>query len=260
MKLIEAQWPAPVNVRAVTTTRLGGRSTAPYQGLNLGDHVADDPELVAENRSLLLSELGLTKAPQWLKQVHGTEVVEAADTPVGPTADACWSSEAGRACIVMTADCLPVFFCDQAGTKVAVAHAGWRGLADGVLEATLNCFANPEQVLAWLGPAIGPDAFEVGAEVREQFVAHSALAEQAFRASATPDKYLADLYLLAKQRLLAAGMQAAHISGGDYCTYTDDEQFFSYRRDGETGRMASVIWLAGDVLAAKDAKVKGTAL
>lgn len=244
MQRIIADWAAPTNVHALTTTRLGGVSIMPYAGLNLGDHVDDDPAAVAANRSQLIRELGLKQPPQWLQQVHGIQVVEARADGIVPEADACCSDQPGQACIVMTADCLPVFFADQKGRKVAVAHAGWRGLADGVLEATLNCFDDPAQVTCWLGPAIGPQAFEVGGEVRTQFCDLLPASEQAFQPVAgkeAEDKWLADIYQLARLRLSAAGVTA--ISGGEHCTYTDSDLFYSYRRDGVTGRMASVIWL-----------------
>lgn len=243
MQRIIADWAAPTNVHALTTTRLGGVSIMPYAGLNLGDHVDDDPAAVAANRSQLMRELGLKQPPQWLQQVHGINVVEACADGSVPEADACWSDQPGQACIVMTADCLPVFFADQKGRQVAVAHAGWRGLADGVLEATLNCFDDPAQVMCWLGPAIGPQAFEVGGEVRTQFCDLLPASEQAFQPVAgkeSEDKWLADIYQLARLRLSAAGVAA--ISGGEHCTYTDSDLFYSYRRDGVTGRMASVIW------------------
>lgn len=244
MQRIIADWTAPANVHALTTTRLGGVSIMPYAGLNLGDHVDDDPAAVAANRSQLMRELGLKQPAQWLQQVHGINVVEACADGSVPEADACWSDQPGQACIVMTADCLPVFFADQKGQKVAVAHAGWRGLADGVLEATLSCFDDPAQVMCWLGPAIGPQAFEVGGEVRTQFCDLLPASEQAFQPVAgkeSEDKWLADIYQLARLRLCAAGV--AVISGGEHCTYTDSDLFYSYRRDGVTGRMASVIWL-----------------
>jgi len=239
MELIQADWQVPGKVRAITTTRSGGNSKTPFDSLNLGDHVDDDPGAVAENRQQLINELKLTQQPQWLQQVHGTVVVKADDQGSVPVADACWSDQPGQACIVMTADCLPVFFSD--GNRVAVAHAGWRGLADGVLEKTLDVFPQAAAVHCWLGPAIGPKAFEVGGEVREQFCQQQADAEQAFVPSTAEGKWLADIYQLARLRLQRAGVQ--HISGGDHCTFTDEQRFFSYRRDGQTGRMASVIWL-----------------
>lgn len=233
-------WPAPVNVRALQTTRLGGVSEAPWMTLNLGDHVGDAPAHVAENRAILRNRL--PAEPLWLRQVHG---ITAVDTDFGaklPEADAAYARLPGYVCAVMTADCLPVLFCDKAGTVVAAAHAGWRGLLGGVLENTLARMAvPPSEILAWFGPAIGPDCFEVGDEVRAAFVLHHVEAAQAFNVS-SPGKWLADIYLLARQRLHAAGVLS--ISGGNLCTVSDAQQFFSYRRDGVTGRMASLIWLA----------------
>lgn len=242
MKLIRADWQAAPHIHALTTTRIDGVSKAPFDGLNLGLHVGDDPTDVTENRTLLTQALGLKLPPQWLSQVHGVQVVEALPDAEVREADGCWSDLPGLACAVMTADCLPVLFTDRQGRRVAAAHAGWRGLAAGVLEATLVHFTDPGQVLAWLGPAIGPLAFEVGDEVREQFVRALPTAETAFVHSPTsPEKWLADLYQLARLRLQAAGV--GEISGGDFCTFTESEYFYSYRRDGQTGRMASLIWI-----------------
>lgn len=237
--LLVPDWPVPANVRALQTTRRGGFSPAPWDSFNLGDHVGDDAGRVAANRAELRRDL--PAEPCWLQQVHGVHAVDAAKTANLPTADASFSHRAGTVCAVMTADCLPVLFCDRAGTVVAAAHAGWRGLQAGVLEATLAAMAVPAgEILAWLGPAIGADAFEVGDEVRAAFVAHDPLAAAAFKPHAA-GKWLADIYLLARQRLQAAGV--ASISGGDFCTVNAPESFFSYRRDGVTGRMASLIWL-----------------
>ncbi|WP_027897241.1 peptidoglycan editing factor PgeF [Zestomonas thermotolerans] len=231
-------WPAPARVRACVTTRAGGVSVGPFTSLNLGDHVGDDPQAVAENRRRLVAELGCR--PAWLRQVHGTRVVEADPAQVAE-ADGCWTAAPGIACSSMTADCLPVLFCDRAGSRVAAAHAGWRGLAGGVLEATLEALALPaEQVLAWLGPAIGPQAFEVGPEVREAFLASHPEAAQAFVPSHNPGKFLADLYQLARIRLVARGITAVY--GGGFCTFSDP-RFFSYRRAARTGRFASLVWL-----------------
>lgn len=232
-------WPAPARVRACVTTREGGISLSPYDSFNLGDHVGDDPRAVAENRRRLGDALGC--APAWLSQVHGVEVVEAEPAFVRQ-ADASWSATPGVACAILTADCLPVLFCDRAGTRVAAAHAGWRGLAGGMLEATLDALAcTPDQILVWLGPSIGPQAFEVGAEVREAFMAGDPRADVAFRPSANAGKYLADLYQLARLRLAARGVTAVY--GGGLCTWSDP-RFYSYRRAAHTGRFASLIWLA----------------
>ena len=241
MDLIRPEWPAPANVQAAFTTRQGGVSHGVYQGLNLGLHVADDPQLVVQNRQLLTQQLALPAAPIWLEQVHGTDVLRA-ETPLAtpPQADAAVTTTIGLPLTVMTADCLPVLFCDKAGTVVATAHAGWRGLCAGVLEKTIAAMqVAPDEILAWIGPAIGPSAFEVGDEVKAAFVAHDPQAAAAFVAH--QDKWLADLFMLARQRISAAGVSATY--GGSQCTYNDAQQFYSYRRDGQTGRMAGLIWL-----------------
>ncbi|WP_103311060.1 MULTISPECIES: peptidoglycan editing factor PgeF [unclassified Pseudomonas] len=231
-------WPAPARVKACVTTREGGVSLAPFDSLNLGDHVGDDPTAVAENRRRLTDQFVIT--PAWLQQVHGIAVVEADPTQVA-TADASWTATPGIACTAMTADCLPVLFCNRAGTRVAAAHAGWRGLANGVLEATLDSLAVPaNEILAWLGPAIGPQAFEVGPEVREAFIAQLPEAVKAFAASPNAGKFLADIYQLARLRLAARGVTAVY--GGGLCT-VNDPRFFSYRRNPRTGRFASLIWI-----------------
>lgn len=239
LSLIVPDWPAPKNVRAFITTREGGVSRPPFDSLNLGDHVGDDPASVAQNRALVRA---LTPAePLWLKQVHGTRVVDAGAAEIGCEADASVAHAAGQVCVVMTADCLPALFCNRSGTVVAAAHAGWRGLLDGVLEAAVASMAVAgEDIMAYLGPAIGPQAFEVGDEVRQAFVAHDAKAAEAFTA-ASQGKWLADIYLLARQRLAQVGVQDVH--GGTDCTVSDAKRFYSYRRDGQTGRMAAVVWL-----------------
>ncbi|WP_417071240.1 peptidoglycan editing factor PgeF [Niveibacterium terrae] len=235
------EWAAPANVRALFTTRIGGHSLPPYAGLNLGDHVGDDADTVARNRMSLAEQL--PASPCWLKQVHGTRVV-AASSPAGEEADASVSRSAGEVCVVMVADCLPVLFCDRSGTVVAAAHAGWRGLAAGVLDRTLQAMACPPQdVLAWMGPAIGPEAFEVGPEVREAFLADSPLAQQAFCAG-QGDRWYADIFALARLRLEKLGLAPAAISGGGVSTVADPSRFYSYRRERVTGRMAALIWLA----------------
>lgn len=236
-------WPAPANVRALQTTRDGGVSVGAYASLNLGDHVGDDPVAVARNRALLCATLPVE--PVWLKQVHGNIVADA-DHAVGvPDADASVARRAGAICAVMTADCLPLLLCDEAGTVVAAAHAGWRGLAGGVAEATVKAMnVAPERLLVWLGPAIGPAAFEVGDEVRQAFTAHDPEAAKAFVPSPAlgTQKWLADIYLLARQRLALLGVKRVY--GGGLCTFTDAQKFYSYRRDCATGRMASLVWLA----------------
>lgn len=240
-QLIIPDWPAPANVQACSTTRAGGISVAPWDSLNLGAHVGDKPEAVAANRQRLVELASLPTMPVWLDQVHGTDVVrltDAFDRP--PQADAAWSNLAAMPCAVMTADCLPVLFCSYDGTEVAAAHAGWRGLCAGVLENTLAQFNAPAaQIHIWLGPAIGPQHFEVGAEVRAAFMAHDAEAATAFVPAG--EKYLADIWQLARQRLTACGVTS--ISGGTRCTVSEPEHFFSWRRDGSTGRMASLVWL-----------------
>ncbi|WP_319240356.1 peptidoglycan editing factor PgeF [uncultured Propionivibrio sp.] len=235
-------WPAPSGVRSLSTTRRGGISLGKYSSLNLGDHVGDDPQAVLANRRWLADRV--SGEPCWLNQVHGTTVVDAAAVAAGeqrPDADAAFAYQAGVICTVMTADCLPVLLCDDRGRVVAAAHAGWRGLLDGVLEATVAAMAIPgEHLLAWLGPAIGPMAFEVGDEVRLAFVERDAGATAAF-VPAPGDKWLADIFMLASQRLAACGVE--RVFGGNHCTVNDPERFFSYRRDGQTGRMATMVWL-----------------
>lgn len=238
--LIIPDWPAPSNVKALQTTRQGGFSKGAYTSLNLGEHVGDDPLLVASNRQRL--NRFVPTEPVWMRQIHGTKVIDAAEAGCLPEADAALARTRDSVCCVMTADCLPVLLCDREGTVVAAAHAGWRGLMQGVIEATISHMqVPPAELLAWLGPAIGPQAFEVGDEVREGFINRQADAAQAFIAHAE-GKWLADIYLLARQRLQAAGVSQIH--GGQFCTYTDSTRFFSYRRDKVTGRMASLIWLA----------------
>ncbi|MDA5490650.1 purine nucleoside phosphorylase YfiH [Yersinia kristensenii] len=240
-KLILPDWPVPAGVKACSTTRHGGISEFPYDSLNLGTHVGDVAASVTANRQCLVEQAGLPQMPVWLEQVHGTRVLHLDGKAISDVqADAVYSCVAGQVCAVMTADCLPVLFCSLAGDEVAAAHAGWRGLCAGVLEQTLTQFnANPSSIIAWLGPAIGPQQFEVGEEVKQAFLQLDAQSAAAFTPSGS--KYLADIYLLAKLRLQAAGIHA--IYGGDHCTVTEKQHFFSYRRDGITGRMASLIWL-----------------
>ncbi len=241
INFIKPDWPAAENVCAFSTTRQGGVSRAPYGSFNLADHVGDSMENVANNRLRLNEQLNLPFQPHWLNQVHGHAVIEAQQTAMPTSADACYAAKSGAVCAVLAADCLPVLFCDTSGTCVAAAHAGWRGLAAGVLEATVSAMpAIPAELIAWLGPAIGPGAFEVGDEVRQVFVAQHGLAEACFR-PVTEGKWLADIYALAQLRLKVAGV--AGIYGGDFCTFQDEQRFYSYRRDAVTGRMASLIWL-----------------
>jgi polyphenol oxidase len=241
---VEAQWAAPPNVRAISTTRLGGVSSGSYSSLNLALHVGDDDAAVRENRTLLRSSLQLPHEPAWLNQVHGTAVVPARSFDQSPAADASFAIGSSDVCAVMTADCLPVLLCDRAGTRVAAAHAGWRGLANGVLQATidtLNC--DPAELLAWLGPAIEQDAFEVGSEVRDQFVSADAQHAASFVRNAQ-GRWQADLYGLARRTLERVGVRS--VFGGGFRCYADHARFFSYRRDQRTGRMASLIWLQSE--------------
>ncbi|MCX7156639.1 MAG: peptidoglycan editing factor PgeF [Rhodocyclales bacterium] len=232
-------WLAPSGVRALATTRQGGASRAPWDSFNLGAHVGDDPRAVEANRAMLRREL--PAEPLWLTQVHGTRCVDAATAAPGVEADASFTRRRGVVCAVLTADCLPVLLCDERASVVGIAHAGWRGLASGVIEATVAAMGEPgDALMAWLGPAIGPQAFEVGDEVREVFVARDSQAASAF-VPAAKGKWLCDIHQLTRQRLNALGIR--RITSADSCTLHDAENFFSYRRDGVTGRMASLVWL-----------------
>lgn len=280
--MIIAAWPAPATIKAYTTTREGGVSQPPFASFNLGEHVGDDPMAVQRNRGLLRQQLQLPGEPLWLEQVHGTRVVcadhanyadhvdhvdhvdrlrhandnsrssdnaekaltkdpQRISNPLDlVVADAAYTHQPNVVCAVLTADCLPVLLCARRGNSVAAVHAGWRGLVAGVIEHTVQALQIPgSELLAWLGPAIGPTMFEVGEEVQAQFVAVDDQAQAAFTAT-TNNRWLADIYLLARQRLQRCGVTA--IYGGDYCTYSQQQTFFSYRRDRQTGRMASVIW------------------
>ncbi len=240
MDWLVPDWPASPRVRAASVTRRGGVSVGAYAGLNLSAVVGDSAAAVRRNRALLSSALGLPREPLWLSQVHGTRVIDVAAGETGVEADAAVCSEEGAVCAVLTADCLPVLFCDHGGTRVGAAHAGWRGLAAGVLEATVEALGGPGRTLmAWLGPAIGPEHFEVGGEVREAFVARSRANREAFR-PARPGHWLADLYILARNELRSLGVT---VYGGGLSTYGDPSRFYSYRRQTPTGRMASLIWL-----------------
>lgn len=237
---ITPDWPAPANVQALQTTRKGGVSVSPYDSFNLGSHVGDNPLAVSRNR-MLLAPL-LPSEPVWLNQVHGIAVADAGRADCLPEADASVSTHPGAVCVVMTADCLPILLCDDQGSVVGAAHAGWRSLCDGVIEATVSAMNVPAPTLmAWLGPAIGPTAFEVGDEVRTAFMAKQAQAADAFVAGAE-GKWMADLYQLARLRLNVLGI--TRIYGGGLCTYSDPDRFYSYRRDGVTGRMGTFICLS----------------
>lgn len=239
MKFIVPGWEAPSNVHALFSLRDGGVSGGPYAHLNLGDHVGDDPAAVAENRRRLGGRL--PAEPAWLRQVHGTRCIEAGTAEPGIEADACFTRGSGVVCAVLVADCLPVLLCADDGSVVAAAHAGWRGLAAGVIEATVAALGIPgERLLAWLGPAIGPQAFEVGDEVRAAFVAVDPAAGAAFRAGVRPGTWWCDLGALARLRLAALGVR--RVASADLCTWSDAARFFSHRRDGISGRMAACIW------------------
>lgn len=238
MQLISPDWPVHDNVRALVTTRKGGASPSPFESFNLADHVGDDPSAVSTNRQILRTFL--PAEPKWLKQIHGNKVANVDMLISTVEADASVSFNPGVVCVVLTADCLPVLFCDRQGTRVAAAHAGWRGLAGGVLEASVTAMrCDPADIIAWMGPAIGPQAFEVGEEVRETFITDLPEAATAFKAG-QPGKWLADIYELARLRLARAGV--SQVYGGGFCTYTDSERFYSFRREKTTGRMASLIW------------------
>ena len=238
--MLQVEWPAPPGVFAITTTRQGGVSSPPYASLNLATHVGDDAACVAENRRRLHETLSLPSHPFWLEQVHSCDVVRASSSTITPRADACYTHAPGVVCAVLTADCLPVLLCDRQGQHLAAVHAGWRGLAAGIVEAAVRALPVPAtQLLAWLGPAIGPTAFEVGDEVRAAFIQWEAAARAAFVRNPVGGWY-ADLYALARQRLNSVGVDAVY--GGEWCTYNDADRFFSYRRDQHTGRMATLIW------------------
>lgn len=275
---IKPTWLAPPNVRALTTVRQGGLSIAPYYSFNVGDYVGDDPNAVLGNKALLRQQAELPQEPLWLRQVHGMDVVDAGQVEqasqvtleshnllsAAPSAsgaveaDASFTDKPGVVCAILTADCLPILLCDRAGTHVAAIHAGWRGLASGVIDATIARWSvAPQETLVWLGPAIGPTAFEVSDEVVAAFEANGfKITDTLFKpkvllpnpsflslSSPQPGKFLGDLYGLARQRLTQLGVADDAISGGDYCTLTQADLFYSYRRETPTGRMASLIWL-----------------
>ena len=241
-------WPAPANIHAATTLRTGGVSQESYTSLNPAAHVSDDPERVRQNRRIIREMLDLPSEPVWLEQIHSNRAVKAVKTASLQQADASFTDEAGVVCAVLTADCLPLLVCSTDGTKIAAIHAGWRGLLAGVISHTVAAmlltypFSKEEvrrDLLVWLGPAIGPDCFEVGGEVREAFLEKSSAFNHAFKQQSN-GKWLADIYRLARIELAALGI--ANIYGGTYCTVTEHERFYSYRRDAQTGRMATLIW------------------
>jgi hypothetical protein len=240
IEFIFPEWPVPAGVRAAVTTRPGGVSTGRYASLNLAAHVGDDAGCVAENRRRLRAALSLPGEPAWLAQVHGREVAQLPG-PLPAAADAAATRVPGVVCAVLVADCLPVLLASRGGDCVGIAHAGWRGLAAGVVEATVVALGEePARLVAWLGPCIGPQAFEVGPEVRAAFVDGVAAAAADFRPGRA-GRFMADLPALARRRLAACGVHDVH--GGALCTHADAARFYSYRRDGETGRMAALIWL-----------------
>ncbi|WP_425669076.1 peptidoglycan editing factor PgeF [Vibrio owensii] len=240
MKTIIPNWPAPKNVKAFASTRVGGFSTAPYQGLNLGAHVGDDLSIVEKNRDWLAQQAKMPSAPIWLNQTHSTVVAQAsAPTKQVLNADGVFTSSSQVVCSAMTADCLPVLLTNTQGTQVAAVHAGWRGLANGIVENALELFSG--EVMAWLGPAIGPQAFEVGEDVLQAFVDFDSRAHQAFTPRDIEGKWLADMSKLATQRLNKLGVTQVFDSG--LCTFQDKNDFYSYRRDGVTGRQATFIWI-----------------
>lgn len=241
-KLLSPTWPAPDRVQACTTTRTGGVSQGNYASLNLSLRSGDDPNAVHTNRARLRAHIPLPQEPYWLAQVHGSRLLAAHTPQTDRGADASWTNQAGVVCAVMTADCLPVLFCADDSSCVAAAHAGWRGLAGGVLETTAQGLpVTPQRLLAWLGPAIGATAYEVGDEVRDVFLTHDPAADCGFTGSPN-GRWYCDLYALARLRLTQLGI--SRIYGGDYCTFTEPALLYSYRRDGvASGRMASLIWL-----------------
>jgi polyphenol oxidase len=235
---LQPDWPVPPNVRAATTLRTGGVSRGGYASLNLAGHVGDNPDLVSQNRQIIKTMLNLPSEPVWLNQTHSNRAVKATVTSTPLQADASYTDRPGVVCAVMTADCLPLLACSVDGVEIAAIHAGWRGLLDGVIDNTIAALKNKD-LLVWLGPAIGPERFEVGAEVRTAFLAKSAEYAPAFNQQ-SHDKYLADIYQLARINLAALGVDKVY--GGNFCTVTDHERFYSYRRDKGTGRMATLIW------------------
>ena len=244
LPLISPTWPAPQGVGSASSTRAGGVSKGPFDSLNLGLNTGDQRIAVLENRALLMRALGLKVQPHWMNQVHGTTVVQAENCVPEPQSDACFASSPGQVCVVLTADCLPVLLCDRNGSCVAAAHAGWRGLANGIIASTCDALPAPrDQLIAWIGPGIGPQAYEVGPMVRESFSHQEQVCDECFvmRADSMSTKWMANLFHIARLQLIQAGV--TEIYGGDYCTFTDPARFFSHRRAAPTGRMATLIWL-----------------
>lgn len=242
-EFIYPDWPAPVHVKALTTTRIGGFSEVPFNSFNLSLRSGDKVERVQRNRALLVESAGLPAEPLWLRQVHGNRVVDAAVSEPYSEGDGSYVAEPGHVCVVLTADCCPVFLCDRGGSRVAVLHGGWRGLARGLIEQGVARMSVPgTELMAWLGPAIGPQAFEVGDDVYGAFVGLNGEAKEAFTKKKN-GRWLADICRLAQQRLHAVGVK--NVYGGGYCTVSERERFFSYRRDRVCGHMASLIWLDG---------------
>ena len=234
-------WQAPPHVHAIATTRMGGVSHDQYASMNPASHVNDDELSVIKNRLLLQQSLGLNSAPFWLDQCHSTQIIDLDRDKPGSHADGSTTMQNDVACVVMTADCLPVLLTDRAGRRVAALHAGWRGLADGILEAGVKLFSPEHEIIAWLGPAIGPKKFEVGGEVVEQMTLDGIKPTEWCQKSGNRGKWLVNIYKLASLRLQMSGV--TEVSGGGYCTFTDEQRFFSYRRQGDCGRMATLIWL-----------------
>lgn len=243
LPIIIPDWPVPDFVKSISTRRTGGVSKAPFNSFNVAHHVGDNRESVIHNRAILRRDWLLPDEPHWLNQTHSTSVLELTDKTKDKNADASWTEQRDTICVVMTADCLPLLVYDAAQKRVAAIHAGWRGLANGIIEITLDAMeAVPEQTSIWLGPAIGPSAFEVGSEVRDVFIELNSESTQSFTPIDEQDKYLADIYQLARLRLNNYGIDSVY--GGNCCTVSDHDRFFSYRRDGQTGRMATLIWLS----------------
>ena len=240
MEWITPDWPVPETIKAVSTVRSGGVSAGSYAGMNLADHVGDRPASVARNRCTLRQRLELPSEPIWLRQVHGTRVIQADRAAAGEEADGSFTNRSSIVCAVMTADCLPVLLYERRSGTAAAVHGGWRGLAAGILQHTIATIADGDWV-AWLGPAIGPEAFEVGDDVRAALLARSDRVITAFRPNGA-HRWHADLYEIARILLRSHGVQ--QIYGGGFCTFIDSDRFFSYRRDGVTGRMATLIWIS----------------